>query len=125
MMKRYRITRRADGAVICWVQPSTGGRYALPFAPVSSLHPLFLIECPAYAGMPHSGHEHLSRAILADHLGPNKISLRRFPMPDLHAFSTQFFREQDPLGTTITSVEIAAWRLSWAAQRPKPRRRRS
>jgi hypothetical protein len=124
-MKRYRITRRADGAVICWVQPSTGDRYALPFAPVSSRCVVPMDERPAYASLPGTGPNHLAKALLADHLGPEKTFLRRFPLPYLQAFRTPFLVEQDPLGTTITSLEIDAWRLSWQAQQPKPRRRRS
>jgi hypothetical protein len=124
-MKRYRITRRADGAVICWVQPSAGDRYALPFAPVFSRRLPFVSARPAYASLPGTGQDHLAGALLADHLGPDKFRLLRFRPGYLQAFRVQFFVEQDPLRTIMTSLEIDAWRLSWQAQQPKPRRCRS
>jgi hypothetical protein len=123
-MKRYRITRRADGAVICWVQPSKGDRYALLAAPADAWRAPFLAERPIYVGVRHSGADHLARSLLTDHLGPATTVMRRFSPPYLQAFSAQFFRGQDSLGSTITSVENDAWMVSWQAQQPVRRRHR-
>jgi hypothetical protein len=68
--------------------------------------------------------DHLARSLLTDHLGPAKTVMRRFSPPYLQAFSAQFFRGQDSLGSTITSVEIDAWMVSWQAQQPVRRRHR-